>query len=292
MKNPYANIHLTIWLQSAAIFISRSGSMVLVFLPLYLIQKLHFSTLAAGQIVSLYGLGEMIGSYYGGLLVDKIGFFRIQFFSLLLTGILFICLEFFTNPIFIMFIICCVGICSAAIRPATGTAIATYCSKENRATAFSLTYQAINLGGAIGPALGGILAGISYMWLFRLDGFANILAAIAMWIFFHNRPFTPHADDLESESTQSPQSLWKNKKFLLFLIFAFLIGMCFFQILSIYPIYLRFNYHLTAQQIGIVMAANCVLIILLQMHISTYFRDFNLLKIIAVGGLLMGIGYV
>ncbi len=68
MKNPYAGIPLAVWLLVTVTLISRSGSMVLVFLSLYLTQKLNLSIIAAGKILGFYGLGEVVGSYVGGVL--------------------------------------------------------------------------------------------------------------------------------------------------------------------------------------------------------------------------------
>jgi MFS family permease len=53
-----------------------------------------------------------------------------------------------------------------AFRPANAAATAFYSSPDNRTRSYSLNRLAINLGFAIGPAAGGLLATISYDWLF------------------------------------------------------------------------------------------------------------------------------
>lgn len=290
-KNPYANIPATIWLLATVTLISRSGSMVLVFLPLYLTQMLGFDIILAGQIVSLYGLGQIAGSFSGGMLSDKFGSLKVQTLGFFLVGILYILLEFLSSTITIMFSMFFVGFFMAAIHPATGATIAKCCAPDIRTRAYSLNYQALNLGTAIGPAIGGLLAGINYMWLFRLDGLANIFAAIAVWIFFRNNANNKITHEEADHPSTRATPPWKDKSFLIFLLLVFLIGMCFFQLLNIYPYYLSNDYHLTKIQIGMIMALNGILITIFQMTIASRLRNHNTLRIIGVGGALICLGY-
>ncbi len=43
-------------------FINRAGSMVIVYLMLYLTQDIGISVAAAGRIISVYGIGAIIGT--------------------------------------------------------------------------------------------------------------------------------------------------------------------------------------------------------------------------------------
>jgi predicted MFS family arabinose efflux permease len=64
--------------------INRSGSMVLPFLAIYMTTQLGYSVTRVGWIMSVYGIGSLGGSYFGGRLTDRIGSFNVQFYSLLL----------------------------------------------------------------------------------------------------------------------------------------------------------------------------------------------------------------
>jgi len=291
MKNPYANIPATMWLLATVTLISRSGSMVLVFLPLYLTQKLGFDIIVTGQIISLYGLGQIAGAYSGGIFTDKLGSLKVQVFGFFLVGMLYILLEFLSIKFTLMLCMFFVGFFTASIRPATSTTIARLCTPDTRTRAYSLNYQAVNLGASIGPAIGGVLAGISYTWIFRLDGIANILAAIALWVFFKNQSGNTSQQIEPSKYSENAISAWKNTPFLIFLLLITLIGMCFFQILNIYPLYLSDNYHLSTIEIGEIMAFNGVLIILFQMAITTILKKYNTIRIIGTGGVLICLGY-
>ena len=80
-KGSFANIQRNVWILSIAMFINRSGSMVLLFTSLYLTKELHFTIANAGLILSFYGIGSVLGSYVGGWLTDRRNFFDIMQYS-------------------------------------------------------------------------------------------------------------------------------------------------------------------------------------------------------------------
>jgi predicted MFS family arabinose efflux permease len=290
MKNPYANLSTVVWLLAVISLINKSGAMVVLFFPLYLTRQLGFDIILTGGVLSIYGMGYVLGSYLGGSLTDKIGFLTVQICSLFFTGVLYLVLEHLRAPIAIVATLFSIGVISACLRPATAATIAKFASPDTRTQAYSLNYQAINLGSALGPAIGGALASLNYAWLFRVDGVVNLIAALAMWLFFRNR------HDVESPREEIPEmqittAWWRNKPFVAFLILTFLLGLIYLLLLNLYPLFLKDNYTLTNFQIGIVMGCNGLLIILLQMPLAVWLKQFNLLHVIATGGLLMGIGY-
>ena len=86
----FSGIPRVVWLLSGVSLINRTGTMVVCFLTLYLTQRLGFDLRSAGYVLVFYGVGTMAGLYTGGWLTDKIGYRRVQLWSLILTGIAFI----------------------------------------------------------------------------------------------------------------------------------------------------------------------------------------------------------
>jgi predicted MFS family arabinose efflux permease len=182
-----------------------------------------------------------------------------------------------------------IGLTSAWLRPATAATIAKFTPQTVRPLAYALNYQAINVGSTIGPALGGMLASVNYVWLFRVDGLVNIAAALVMWLFFRKR------QDVEVNEEQIiPINVawWKNKTLTEFLFLTFLIGLIFLFLINVYPLYLRDQYHFSNFEIGGVLGVNGLVIILFQMHYTTFLKQFNILRVIGTGGLLIGLGYL
>ncbi|NRA51433.1 MAG: MFS transporter, partial [Phaeodactylibacter sp.] len=147
-----------VWLLSGVMLINRAGAMVIPFLSVYLTQQIGFSLAQTGWVMSCFGVGSVLGAYIGGKLVDRIGFYETQFLSLLLGGFLFIGLGEAKSFYAVCGMVFITSTVVDAFRPANFAAIATYSQSSNRTRAVALLRLAVNLGWAVGPAVGGVIA--------------------------------------------------------------------------------------------------------------------------------------
>jgi MFS family permease len=285
----YAGLPRLAWLLSVVVFINRSGSMVLFFMTLYLTQKLNFSISAAGQMISIYGLGALVGSYAGGWLSDVIGTRKVQSLSLILTGLGFIILNYIKTVVPIALLMFLLALVSEAFRPANAAAMAEVCPPLLRPRAFALNRLAINLGVTIGPAIGGFLARTNYGYLFWVDAITCFAASIVLLIYY--RPPAP-GPPCEAPKLISPyHSPWKDKIYLMMLSLVFVCSLIFVQLFNSWPVYLREIYSLLEHKIGLLLTLNAMLVVLFEMPLIHQIEKFNHLKIIATGSLLLGIGF-
>ena len=175
-----------IWVLTIVTFINRAGVMVVPFLSKYLKEDLLFTYSEVGWIMVAFGVGSLIGSWLGGKLSDKIGFYKIMLFSLFMSGVILILLQYVTTFYGLCFGFFLLMLVADMFRPAMFVAIGAYAKPENRTRALTLVRLAINLGFAAGPALGGlVIMGIGYAGLFWIDGFKNQLVhEIGEFMFF------------------------------------------------------------------------------------------------------------
>jgi MFS family permease len=285
----FANLPKAAWLLSMVVLVNRSGSMVLFFMSLYMTSELGFSVPEAGKIISIYGVGSLAGAFLGGWLSDRWGTSRVQVLSLFFSGIGYITLQFMSTFFSIGLTFFLLGVAAESFRPANATAVAFTSPPEVRARAFALNRLAVNLGITIGPALGGFLAMIHYSYLFWVDGISSIVAAIIFYFLFIR---TADIDSTESSPGEdNGKSPLRDHIFLIILGLTFLIGMLFFQIFNTWPLFLRQSYNLLENQIGILLALNGFLIILLEMPLVHRFEKLNYMKIIAIGAVLIFGGF-
>ena len=92
--NTFKGLSTEVWWLALITLINRAGTMVIPFLSLYLTEDLEFTLKDVGWIMTAFGLGSVVGSWLGGKLTDKIGYYKVMVRSLLLTGVLFIGLQF------------------------------------------------------------------------------------------------------------------------------------------------------------------------------------------------------
>ena len=263
-RNAYSGLSKQTWLLSLIMLINRSGTMVVPFMTLYLTSdEMGYSIGAAGIVFGLFGAGAFCGAWLGGRLTDKIGFYPVQLVALLAGGILFMLLgQMKTYPLICIFTFL-LSFVNEAFRPANSTAIAFYSKEENRTRSYALNRLAINLGWAIGSGLGGFLADINYELLFWVDGFTNLAAAILLWMLLkpvkHKTPVKEKIDD------PLIQSAYKDKTYLSFALITMLFACCFFQLFNNLPVYFNKELNFSKPFIGILMAANGVIIVLVEM---------------------------
>src|ERR1700749_2017149 len=93
-KKAYSGLSRNSWYLCLVMFINRSGTMVIPFMPIYCTQKLHFTVPQAGDILGLFGLGSILGAFIGGRITDKYGFYYVQVIALIAGGLLFFLLGF------------------------------------------------------------------------------------------------------------------------------------------------------------------------------------------------------
>ncbi len=288
-KNAYTGLSRETWLLSLVMLINRSGTMVLGFMTLYAVDGLGLKVSQAGIIMACFGAGSIVGAYFGGRITDKFGFYGLQVGALMSGGLMFIVVGFLDE-----FIPLCIGtffmsLCNESFRPANSTAIAHYSTEKNRTRSYSLNRLAINLGWAVGGALGGFLAEIDYQLLFWVDGFTNIGAGILM--LFLLKPVKKQVTDV-SQHLRSSSSPYKDAKYMLFIGLVILFAMCFLQLFGMQTLFFEQEWNLTKRSIGILMAINGLLIAFVEMVLVYYLeKRRTVLYYIQVGALLTGIGY-
>ncbi len=275
--------------------INRAGSMVLPFLGVYMTDHLHFSIENSGIVLSFFGIGSVLGSWLGGMITDKIGEYRVQSLSLLLSVPLFCLIPLFKTEVGLAAIILAQSIVSELFRPANSVAITKYAKPQNITRAFSLNRMAVNLGFSIGPALGGILSAISYEFLFFSNALAALLAGLMYIWFFRRRTILAKEKAKkarEAIAIKKESSPYRDRKFLIYSLFCMLFSVCFFQLFSTLTIFYKDTVHLSQQNIGFILGYSGFLIVLLEMgFVQLAEKYFTLAFTMLIGTLLCGFSY-
>lgn len=290
--NNFKGFSREIWILTLITFINRAGTMVLPFLSKYLKENLHFTYGEVGWIMVSFGFGSMLGSWLGGKLSDKIGFYKVMVFSLFSSGIFFFILQYITSFWGLCFGMFSIMTLADMFRPAMFVSLGAYAKPENRTRSLTLVRLAVNLGFAAGPALGGlIIMGIGYQGLFWVDGGSCIVAILIFALLVKEKKKSshhdPHATILEAAS------VFKDRIFWIFLFVSFVTAMIFFQLFTTLPLYHSEKFGLSEFQTGLLMTLNGLLIFALEMPFVGYFerKKVQKLKIILWGSVIMAASF-
>jgi predicted MFS family arabinose efflux permease len=310
--NGFRGLSPEVWLLSAVSLINRSGSMVVAFLTLYLTQSLHFDLRTAGYVMSCFGFGSIAGAYMGGYLTDKLGYYKVQLLTLLLSGT-FLIVTLVVRDVYMMCLLMFLnGMASEAFRPANSVAIRTHSDAETRTRSLSLMRVAVNLAISFALIVGGILASMGWSWLFIVDGLTCFGAAIILRIYLKEKQPESHKtstfdekgapqyfDEKSSEKAaqtidyQTSMSAYKDKRFLVF-IFSTFIGACaFMQIMWTIPAFFKEIYGWNAAVIGSVAAINGITVMLVEMPLIFNIENKkSKLWFVRFGIMLYGLSYI
>ncbi len=288
LRKSYSGLSKDTWILAGVTLVNRSGMMVLPFLTIYLTSAKNFTVAQAGIISSFFGLGSMCGSYFGGLLSDRMGYFPVQLISLILGGAACVTLGWVDG-----FIPLCIGmfITSALLdmlRPAMSAAVGSFASPDNVTRSFSLIRMAINLGAGVGPAIAGIVAGISFKWIFIGDGLTSIAAGFVLYYFFHSKIKDTTFSRKKTVPAPSPM---RNINFVFYVILCSAYATIFFQLFCTLPLYYDQVHHLLKRETGYLIALNGLIVFAFEMMLV--FKLENTVhpkKVILFGVFLAGVG--
>lgn len=289
--NSFKGLSIQVWWLSLITFINRAGTMVIPFLSLYLTEHLKFTLTNVGWIMTAFGLGSVVGAWLGGKLANKFGFYQVMFWSLFISGIMFIGLQYVTTLMGFCIAIFLLLLVADTFRPALFVAVAAYAKPENRTRAVTLIRLAINLGFSLGPAMGGfIIYSISYAGLFWVDGITCIVASLLFLYALNERKAN---NKIKKEDVGEKGSPYKDKAYLVFLAALLLIGFTFLQYFSTIPLYYHDIHFLSEKKIGWLMSLNGILIFLVEMPLVSYFENskFSKFRILIISTLLFALSF-
>src|SRR5699024_3126145 len=145
---------------------------------------------------------------------------------------------------------------------------------------------------------GGLLAALSYHYLFYGNALGAMSAGLIFYFYFRRRDSKKNALPLEraskeistSVNPQSYKSPYKDGPFIVFNLLCAVYCICFYQLLSTLPLYYKEELQLADSGIGMILAFNGLVVFLLEMIlVQLAERRWQGLQIIVLGTLLLGL---
>lgn len=284
-----------VWVLALATLVNRAGTMVLPFLTLYLTGQFGWTPAAAGRMLALYGAGAIGGSFLGGWAADRWSPVAVQQMSLIGTGVGFLALTRLSTERGFGLAMVVIALVAESYRPALLAAAGKNVPAEVRGRSMGLLRLAVNAGMTVGPALGGLLAGVNYDLLFLADA-CTCWAAAAVLFLAHKRAarrsrLSRDAAEVGAKSEQPVGSPWRDGPFLVFLGLAMALAVVFFQINGTFPLYLHREYGLSEAGIGGLLGLNALIVVAFEMLILHRVERLAPLAVIGPGAFLVCLGF-
>jgi MFS family permease len=278
----------TFWWLWAGTLVNRAGAFVLPFLAFYLTDELDLTPSFVGLVLGAFGVGSVVASLVGGVLSDRWGRRPVLLASQVSTAATLVALGLTTTPPAVLVLCGLLGLTSNTARPAFSAMTTDIVAPEDRVRAFSLNYWAINLGFAIAPVLGGLLAKAGYLTLFVADATTTLVFAVLVFLRVpESRPDVVVAD---GERPGSMADVLRDRVFMVVVGLTFLFALVFMQHLSSLPVQMGDD-GLSASQYGLVIALNGALIVLVTVPLTRWLQAYDSARVLAVSSAFVALGF-
>lgn len=283
-----------VWILFYGRIIQATGfSMALPFVALYLNGQLGVSMTEVGLVLLVSSAIGATGNIVGGEIADKFGRKRIMGLALsgraLMMVLIAAVIAFVSGYLIIAVTITLSSFMGSMFEPASNAMVADIVPPNRRLDAYGLLRIGANLGWALGPMIGGLLAIFSFSFLFLLGGIATgVVASFLMVMLTESRvPGESH----ERFRVRDMMNITRNRQFAAFCGVSLFLFIMFGQMSSTFAVYSENQVHISTAEVGYLYAINGLLVVFLQFSIARLISRYRMCTVIAVGSLLYAVGY-
>lgn len=295
IKQQYLSFPITFRVLVAGTFVDHIGrALIFPFLSLYVAQRFNVGMTEVGLLFGIWSVSSIIGSMIGGALADKFGRKFVLIFGLIFSATSALFMGFVDNMQAFYLLAAFAGIFSDIGGPAQQAMVADLLVGEQRAEGFGLVRVVGNLAMTIGPAIGGVLAGISYQLLFIIDACASLITAL---IVFKTIPETKpqkaegHATESIAQTLIGYSRVTKDGLFMAFIGATVIMVLVYTQMYSTLSVFLNRVHDIPAQGFGYLMSMNAAMVVIMQFGITRRIRKYPPMLMMMLATALYGIGY-
>lgn len=275
-----------------ALLTSIGNAAVFPFFTVYLNQKLGASMTLVGALLSLNSFLSLFSQTIGGELADRWGRKSTILLGLATGAVVWLWMGTVRSIVAIIPVLIAAGLIGNLSGPATQSMIADLIPSERRTEAYSLQRIAVNLGFAIGPAIGGFIATRSYVLLFISAAVLVLIVAFIFALFI--RETKPEGEPILAVDPQNGngyKAVLKDRLFMAFCLLSILSMLGYAQIMTTLPVYMKKWHNISEAYFGTLMSINGGMIVLLQFPIARLVEPFNKAISLAVGSLIYAFGF-
>ncbi len=289
------------WLAFARAVNTVGFSIVLPFMAVYLHKTRGVSGFGYGAIYFVAGVASALSQGLAGELADRYGRRVVMLTGLCSRAVNLAALGLAIERHASIAVLAALVISNATLRglfePAASAAVADLTPPERRVAAYGLQKIGVNVGWALGPAIGGYLTSASYGLMFYCAAPVTLLAAWAaaqvrdadLQRLVARRGEVPaHAGISDGAGPQSKLPT----EFLVLLALAFLMSVATTQVFSTLSVYSEELLHVPRSNVGLIYTINGVIVVALQIPAVALIGRVGVGRALVFGPVMYALGYV
>lgn len=284
------------WTLAGASFIDRlGGALIFPFMSVYVINRFKVGLTEVGLLLAVWALSGLAGSMIGGAMTDKFGRRFMLIFGLIFSAGTALLLGFANDIKTFFWVLAFSGFLSDVGGPAHGAMVADLLPEKQRPEGYGILRVSANLAAVIGPAIGGTLAGVSYLLLFIIDAAASLITATI--VFFAIPETKPEAGMEQTgegllKTFKGYRKVTRDRLFMAFILVSIVMIMVYTQMYSTLSVYLNTVHQISPQGFGWIMSLNAFMVVAMQFWVTRKVKPFDPMLILMSASLCYALGYL
>jgi MFS family permease len=279
------------WLLFWGLLISAAGgSIVWPFITIYMRQQLDVPLTSITLLFTLNSAAGLVTTSAAGPLIDRFGRKGAMLLSLFVGGAALAAMSHAGTLGLWAVLQALSGATNPLYRVGSNAMVADLVEPQRRPAAYALLRTVSNLGVAIGPAIGGFVASVSYTLAFYVAAGANALfALLILCLVADTAPFRREEQHPQLQN-RGYRPLLRDRPFLAFCGVYTLAGMAYTLMMLLLPVYAKESFGVPENRYGFIMATNAAMVVLLQYTVTRVTERHHHLPVLAIGSLFYAAG--
>jgi MFS family permease len=255
--------------------------------------KLGVSLTIATLLLTVQSIASVVGAGVISPLMDRFGRKKAMAVSLVTTGAMLAAMAASDQLEFWIVFIALNGAVSPIYMTGVNTMVADIVDEERRTEAYAIMRTIANVGIAIGPVVGGIIAVTSIETIYFSAAIVNILIAGLMVVLIsETMPKLKHKNDEDEDKNYGMGYgfILQDRVFLTFALAFIFVQVGYVQMFMLLPLYVSEQFDLQPSEYSLVFTINAAMVVFFQYVVTRETMRFPVLPTIAVGAVFYGIG--
>lgn len=295
VRQIYHEFPSTFWTLIGATFIDRlGGALIFPFLALYVTYKFNVGMTEVGQLFAIFAIASLFGNILSGAMTDKFGRRVMLLFGLVFSALSSLTMGFVNDLGLFYSLAGLVGLLSNTGGPAQQAMVADLLPEKKQTEGYGVLRVSVNLAVTIGPAIGGLLASISYLYLFIGDAITSLITAgVVLMVLPETKPQASpeQAGQTMLQTMGGYRTVLRDSVYMAFLVASTLMVIVYMQMNSTLSVYLRDVHTVSTQGYGYILSLNAGMVVLFQFWVTRRTRGHAPMVMMALGALFYAAGF-
>ncbi|MED1914172.1 MFS transporter [Bacillus thuringiensis] len=295
IKMRLQEFHPIVWsLVVGTVFVRAASSMSMPFLFLYLSNQTDMSLAMIGLTIGAGPLAGTIGGFIAGTWSDRIGRRRVMLGALYVWTFVFVGFALSKDPWILLLLNIAGGLCRSFYEPVSQALMADVTPQEKRLRVFGIRYMAINVGVAVGPIAGVVLAKSSVALPFLMTALIYLIYVISLQGLLKRFGIKQIEGQKKEVVTFSRafSVVVNDKAFRLYMLAGVLGAIGYSQMSSTLAKFAEMTVVNGTELFAILMTVNAIVVVVMQLPLTTWAEKKTPLTAILVGNAMYAVGDV